>query len=147
MYALFIDFKAAFDNVNREKMWEYLRRKGVDAYLVTKMEEIYEETVNKVRMNGIETESFYTNRGVRQGCPLSPVLFAAYLGDIDEMFRKAHTGEVVVGKKKVSSLAYADDLVIVVRKTGSECGKNENSGIWEESKIAEGRVGMEREED
>ncbi|XP_063924619.1 uncharacterized protein LOC135138568 [Zophobas morio] len=40
MYALFIDLKAAFDSVNREKMWEFLRRKGVDAYLVTKMEEI-----------------------------------------------------------------------------------------------------------
>ena len=83
MYALFIDFKAAFDSVNREKMWEYLRRKGVDAYLVTKMEEIYEETVSKVRVNGIESENFYTNRGVRQGCPLRPGLFAAYLGDIE----------------------------------------------------------------
>ncbi|XP_063904737.1 uncharacterized protein LOC135123790 [Zophobas morio] len=90
------DFKAAFDNVNREKMWEYLRRKGIDAYLVTKMEEIYEETVNKVRVNGIESET--------------------YLGDIDEMFRKAQTGEVVVGKEKVWSLAHADDLVIVAKK-------------------------------
>ncbi|KAJ3660703.1 hypothetical protein Zmor_005141 [Zophobas morio] len=116
MYALFIGFKAAFDSVNREKMWEYLRRKGVDAYLVTKMEEIYEETVNTVRVNGIESESFYTNRGVRQGWPLSPALFAAYLGDIDEMFSKAQTGGMVVGKEKVCSLAYADNLVIVAKK-------------------------------
>ncbi|XP_063924523.1 probable multidrug resistance-associated protein lethal(2)03659 [Zophobas morio] len=43
MYALFIDFKAAFDSMNREKMWEYLRRNGADTYLVTKMEEIYQE--------------------------------------------------------------------------------------------------------
>ena len=42
--ALFIDFKAAFDSVNREKLW----KTGVDAYLVTKMEEIYEETASKV---------------------------------------------------------------------------------------------------
>ncbi|XP_063913200.1 uncharacterized protein LOC135129861 [Zophobas morio] len=82
--------------VNREKMWEYLSRKGVYAYLVTKMEEIYEETVSKVRVNGIESET--------------------YLGDIDELFREAQTGGVVVGKEKVWSLAYADDLVIVAKK-------------------------------
>ncbi|XP_063904860.1 uncharacterized protein LOC135123930 [Zophobas morio] len=93
-------FKAAFDSVNREKMWEYLRRKGVDAYLETKMEEIYVETVSKVRVNGIESESFYTT----------------YLGDIEEVFRKAQTGGVVVGKEKVWSLVYADNLVIVAKK-------------------------------
>ncbi|XP_063913214.1 uncharacterized protein LOC135129875 [Zophobas morio] len=90
------DFKAAFDSVNREKMWEYLRRKGADAYLVTKTEEIYEETVNKVRVNRIGNET--------------------YPGDIEEIFRKAQTGGVVVDKKKVWSLAYADDLVIVSKK-------------------------------
>ena len=46
------------------------------------MEEIYEGTASKVRVNRIEGESFYTNRGVRQGCSLSPALFAAFLGDI-----------------------------------------------------------------
>ena len=79
MYALFIDFKAAFDSMNREKMWEYLRRNGADTYLVTKMEEIYQEAVSKARVNGIESENLYINRGVRQGRPLSPALFAAYL--------------------------------------------------------------------
>ncbi|KAJ3651280.1 hypothetical protein Zmor_017330 [Zophobas morio] len=162
MYALFTDFEAAFDGVNRKKMWEYLRRKGVDAYLVTKMEEIYEETVSKVRMNGIESESFYTNRGVRQGCP---ALLAVYLGNIDEMFRKAQTGGVVVSKEKVWSLAYADDLVIVAKKRKDvktmiksfekyvQKKRNwkrmwkKNGGVWEESKKEEGRVGMERGED
>ena len=48
--------------------------------------------------------------------PTQPRIVVGYLGDIDEMFRKAQTGEVVVGKEKVWSLAYADDLVIVAKK-------------------------------
>ena len=136
---MFIDFKAAFDSVNREKMWEYLRRKGIDAYLVTKMEGIYAETVSKVRVNRIESESFYTNRGVRQGWPLSPALFATYPGDIDEIFRKAQTGRVVVGKEKVWSLAYADDLVIVAKKreeinTTIKISRSTYKKIWKKQK-------------
>jgi hypothetical protein len=39
---------------------------------------------------------------------MSPSLFAAFIGDIEEMFRKGQAGGVVVGKEKVWSLAYAD---------------------------------------
>ena len=74
MYALFVDLKAAFDSVNREKLWEYLTEKGVSEELVRSTEEIYEKTKNKVKLNGKESEWFWTKGGLRQGCPLSPTL-------------------------------------------------------------------------
>ncbi|KAH0820667.1 hypothetical protein GEV33_002124 [Tenebrio molitor] len=40
----------------------------------------------------------------------------AFIGDIEEMFRKGQAGGVVVGKEKVWSLAYADDLVVLARE-------------------------------
>lgn len=63
----------------------------------------------------MDTQWFWTKKGLRQGCPLSPLLFAAYIAEIDEVLRKAQTGGVVVGKEKVWTLAYADDLVIVAK--------------------------------
>ncbi|KAH0817175.1 hypothetical protein GEV33_005616 [Tenebrio molitor] len=91
------DLKAAFDNVERDLLWEYLRKKGINEQLVTKIEEIYEETISRVRVDGRVSECFKTYKGVRQGCPLSPSLFAAFIGDIEEMFRKGQAGGVVVG--------------------------------------------------
>ncbi|KAH0820314.1 hypothetical protein GEV33_002477 [Tenebrio molitor] len=110
------DLKAAFDNVERDLLWEYLRKKGINEHLVTKIEEIYEETISRVRVGGRVSECFKTYKGVRQGCPLSPSLFAAFIGDMEEMFRKGQAGGVVVGKEKVWSLAYADDLVVLAKE-------------------------------
>jgi hypothetical protein len=47
---------------------------------------------------------------------MSPSLFAAFIGDIEEMFRKGQAGGAVVGKEKVWSLVYADDLVVLARE-------------------------------
>ena len=116
VYALFVDLKATFDSVNREKLWEYLRGKGVSKELVKNTKEIYEETKNKVKLNGKESEWFWTKGGLRQGCPLSPTLFTIYLSDIDEMLKKAQAGRVPVGREKVWCLAYADDLVLVANE-------------------------------
>jgi hypothetical protein len=128
IYAFFVDLKAAFDNVERDLLWEYLRKKGINEHLVTKIEEIYEETISRVRVDGRVSECFKTYKGVRQGCPLSPSLFAAFIGDIEEMFRKGQAGGVVVGKEKVWSLAYADDLVVLARE---EKGMKEMLGNME----------------
>jgi hypothetical protein len=50
MYALFIDFKAAFDKVDRVKMFECMRERGISEWLVRKVEEIYARTRNKVKV-------------------------------------------------------------------------------------------------
>lgn len=43
--------KPSFDSVNRERLWEYLGKKGVSEHLVGRMEEIYVETVNRIKVN------------------------------------------------------------------------------------------------
>jgi predicted enzyme related to lactoylglutathione lyase len=79
MCALFVDFRAAFDNV---------------------------------KVNGL----FEATKGKGQVCPRSPLLFTIYVADIDEMLKKAQAGGSVVGREKVSSLAFAGDLVICSSK-------------------------------
>ncbi|KAH0813872.1 hypothetical protein GEV33_008919 [Tenebrio molitor] len=103
-----------YTSVLSERMKREIEEKGVlPEWLVRKVEEIYARTRNKVKVGEKEGECFETTKGVRQGCPLSPLLFTIYVADVDEMLRKAQAAGVVVGREKVWSLAFADDMVIV----------------------------------
>lgn len=49
IYAAFVNLSAAFDNVNREKLWEILERKGVKGNVIKRLKKIYKETRSTIR--------------------------------------------------------------------------------------------------
>ena len=118
LYTFFADLKSAFDNLDRETLWEVMERRGIDKELVKKIQEVYEETVCAVKVNEKVSKQFWTVKGVRQGCPLSPSLFAIYIAEIDEKLAAAQMGGVVVGREKIWTLTYADDMAMVARTEG-----------------------------
>lgn len=116
VFGFFIDLKAAFDRVDRNKMWATMEKRGIRKGLIRRAKEIYTETSNVVRANGTLSQEFWTKEGVRQGCPLSPTLFTIFTSDMEEELRKEQTGGIVVGREKFWSLAYADDVVLVATR-------------------------------
>lgn len=61
------------------------------------------------------TRSFIVNKGVRQGCVMSPTLFNLYIADLDRELEKRGIGGVALGAKRIWSLAYADDMVLLAK--------------------------------
>ncbi|XP_067207866.1 golgin subfamily A member 6-like protein 22 [Linepithema humile] len=116
MTALFIDLKAAFDSVDRGVLVGAMRERGVREGLVERVEEVLKETKSKVRVGGEVGENFWTARGVKQGCPLSPLLFNIMLADIEEEMGKVKRGGVKLRGNRIYSLAYADDMVLVAEE-------------------------------
>lgn len=57
-YAFFVDFKAAFDTINRSKLWNMMERLGIRQSLVDRLKEIYEVTQNVVRVEGATSPDF-----------------------------------------------------------------------------------------
>lgn len=115
VYCFFVDFRAAFDRVDRQLLLYKLGRMGVSGRFLSVLRCLYSDT-RAVVWDGLElSESFETRSGVRQGCIMSPILFALFLNDLDEFLG----GGVNVGGRVIRMLAYADDIVICAESPGS----------------------------
>jgi exonuclease III len=80
----FIDFKTAFDTVPHEALLARLRRVGVSGRVYEFIAALYRGSTIRVRLpDGSLSVAIDLGRGVRQGCPLSPILFDLY---IDTLF-------------------------------------------------------------
>ena len=88
VYAFFIDLKSAFDRVSRGDLWKSMKETGIRKGIVERIKELYEETENRIRIGDKYTKTFWAERGVRQGCPLSPVLFTVFMADLEEVLKK-----------------------------------------------------------
>ena len=78
VYICFVDFEKAFDRVNWEKMMKVIQSIGVDWRDQRTISELYMNQEAVVRIAGGESDSGIIGRGVKQGCPLSPLLFSIY---------------------------------------------------------------------
>lgn len=110
MYALFVDFRTAFDTINRGILWKTLEKIQVPSYMLDTLKRMYGNVTYRVGEH-----VFKSHTGLKQGCPLSPLLFALYIAGLEESLKRNQLGGVMLGRKKVYSLAFADDLVLVAK--------------------------------
>src|SRR6478609_4143577 len=78
VYICCVDFEKAFDRVNWEKTMKVLQSIGVDWRDRRLISKLYMNQEAVVRIAGGESDSGIIGRGVRQGCPLCPLLFSIY---------------------------------------------------------------------
>lgn len=114
IFAFFADLKAAFDKVNKKQMNEMLKKTKIKDNLSWRIIETYKETQNIIKIGEKKTQEFLAERGLRQGCPMSPTLFNIYVMDLKEL-EKGRSGGVVIGREKFWSIMYADDIVLLAK--------------------------------
>jgi hypothetical protein len=68
----FIHYSKAFDCFKWQSLFEILVEMGVPNHLAELVRSLYESNEIFVRLNGIDSESFKAQKGVRQGCTGSP---------------------------------------------------------------------------
>ena len=123
---LYIDFKKAFDSINRKKMKKILKAYDVPPNLLKGIMLMYENTRAKVISPDGETDFFQILTGVLQGNTLAPYLFVIVLdyvlrntfdGKEEELGFKLHRRRSSrVKAVTVTDMDFADDLAITTEE-------------------------------
>ena len=93
-------------------MWQKLQNVGIKEKLFASIRALYDKVMCTVRINGFSTDWFEVKCGLKQGCPLSPVLFSFFINDLALKMKGTDVG-VVCGEEKVNILLFADDIVLL----------------------------------
>lgn len=109
VFAFFVDFKAAFDLVNRSALLYKLSELGVSTRFLRVIRNMYTDTKSTVWDGEMFSQWFNTDTGVKQGCPLSALLFSLFINDIV----KHLPGGIRIANTIINVLLYADDLVVL----------------------------------
>ena len=110
-FLYFADFKKAFDTVWHDGLWHALHMSGIKGRPLKVLQSLYSDIRQSVLVDGQQTEYIRAHQGVRQGCPMSPVLFSIF---IEQMVRRqAGPRGFKLDAQLMFVLLHADDAVLV----------------------------------
>lgn len=113
IYVCYIDYEKAFDRVQHEKLIDALRRSNIDKEDIQIVRNLYwQQKAKLITSSNTSDQTCSVEKGVRQGCPLSPRLFNLYTDEISRHRTIENAGFRVNGKK-ISNISYADDKVMI----------------------------------
>lgn len=121
LYLAWLDIRNAFGSVPHNTIRSTLRHIGVPVDMITLIMNAYTGATSIIRTPQGTTEPIPLRAGVKQGCPMSPILFNICIELILRMVKakaaKLKSGVCKYHDATISCLAYADDLVIIARSS------------------------------
>ena len=112
-FLLTVDQEKAFDRVDRDLLFKILKKMNFGEKFLKRLKILYDDPKVAMYVNGHIGETFITTRGIRQGCPLSAILYVLFIESLGQFIRanKLIHGMKLPGTTEETKLAqYADDL-------------------------------------
>ena len=108
------------NSIPRHILLDMLERAGLGGRFLDIVKDIYSSSTTKVKTDNTSTPPITMDRGVKQGCPLSPLLFNFVLDGALRRVEELQCG-YRIGDHTIKALGYADDICHVTEdKQGLE---------------------------
>ncbi len=115
LHAAFIDFKQVYDSIPTVAFWEHLQCNCMPTSLLKIIQNLYDAD-EYLLVEGFKQARVRPTRGVKQGCPLSPLLLSLYINDVDCIARDVRGAVKGVADVRVTHMLYADDLSLTANE-------------------------------
>ena len=140
---LFLDQEKAFDRVSHKFLFKVLTAFGFGASFIDWIRVLYSNASTKIDVNGFLTDRVSLKSGVRQGCPLSALLYVLVI-EILALQLRANPNIVgfTISNSKVVSSHYADDAVIKI--TQNRCFKEVYKDLQDYEKASGSKINYEK---
>ena len=111
VFVCFVDYEKAFDKVRHVELFKMLKEAGLDGKDLRLIRNLYWKQKASVRVGDETSTSQEIQRGVRQGCVLSPELFNLY----SEIIMRDVTDleGIKIGGRNINNIRYADDTALI----------------------------------
>ena len=119
--SLFIDFEKAFDSLECTFLEKYLNQFGFGPDFIRWVNIFYKDIQSCIINNGLCSQYFNIQRGVRQGDPLSPYLFVTVVEILAIAIRSQDDIKgIKLNNLETKLLKFADDTSVVLSDLDSE---------------------------
>ncbi|CAH2017715.1 unnamed protein product [Acanthoscelides obtectus] len=108
-----LDLRKAFDTVGHGSVVGALRRFGVDERSIRYVATNLATSVTQIRVGQETTRDIGFSCGVKQGDPLSPLLFNLVIDELLAGLNNGERGGTILPGVRVSAMAFADDIVLL----------------------------------
>ena len=117
MALISLDFKQAFDRVNINFVFKTMNAVGFSNIFINCIKGLYTNITSKLKINNELGNRFIIKRGVRQGCPLSIILFIIYQETLYRLIKMNSMIKPVMlpNALKLKLLGYADDSNVFIK--------------------------------
>lgn len=116
---LSLDIAKAFDTLEWGYLWWVMERYGFGPLFINWLKILYQQPSARLKINNVYSERISLERGTRQGCPLSPLLFALAMEPFAEVVRNSPGLQGYKRKGGEERIAlYADDVLLFLGAMG-----------------------------
>jgi hypothetical protein len=113
MCILTLDFQGAFDAISHKYLESVHLQYGLSERMVRRLMNLYEGSSPTIQINGYSSPNICIKSSIRQGCPLSMLLYSLCVNPLLTALHEALPGVRIDRRKKHTSVsAYADDVSI-----------------------------------
>ena len=113
-----IDFRKAFDTIDHNQLWQTLQNQNIPPPYIQLLQNLYTDQTATIRTDK-QSRQFNLQRGVKQGDPLSSLLFNACLEDLFQQLKQQWSQKSygiqlgTTNNTRLTNLRFADDILLL----------------------------------